>query len=147
MYQLIKYGVLCAATHLLFGCATNQSSSVPQLGNVPIGASLAKGQLQEIHLLSIDESRSLKDNIWISGKGYAKVNGGSAVYFWNSTTPPQLEIELPVSSCAELLPNPIPGGKTLAIVGNGKFLHANMSGIYVGKCVLDNVSSCDLRMR
>jgi len=115
--KLTKCSVLCAVAHLLFGCAGNQPSSVPQLGNVPIGASLAKGQLQEIHLLSIDESRSLKDNIWISRKGYAKVNGGSAVYFWNSTTPPQLEIELPVSSCAELLPNPIPGGKTLAIVG------------------------------
>src|SRR6266702_1510345 len=81
--KLTKCSVLCAVAHLLFGCAGNQPSSVPQLGNVPIGASLAKGQLQEIHLLSIDESRSLKDNIWISGKGYAKVNGGSAVYFRN----------------------------------------------------------------
>jgi hypothetical protein len=117
------------------------------LGNVPIGASLAKGQLQEIHLLSIDESRSLNDNIWISGKGYAKVNGGSGLYFWNSTTPPQLEIELPVSSCADLLLTPISDGKTLAIVGNGKFLHANMPGMYVGKFVLDNISSCDLRMQ
>src|SRR6266571_3206070 len=71
--KLTKCSVLCAVAHLLFGCAGNQPSSVPQLGNVPIGASLAKGQLQEI--------------------------------------------ELPVSSCAELLPNPIPGGKTLAIVG------------------------------
>jgi hypothetical protein len=147
MHKLTRYGALYAVIHLLFGCAANQMASVPQLVNVPVGASLAKGQLQEIRLLTVDESRPTKSYIWISGKGYAIVNGGGGAYFWNSTTPPQLEIELPVNSCADLLPNPIPAEKALAIVGNGKFLHAQVSGIYVGKFVLDNVSSCELQTR
>src|SRR5438046_10357217 len=128
MQKLIGCGALYVVAHLLFGCAASQMASAPQLGNVPVGASLAKGQLQEIRLLTVDESR-----------------GG--LYFWGSTTPPQLEIELPVNSCADLLPNPIPAEKALAIVGNVKFLHAQVSGIYVGKFVLDNVSSCELQTR
>ena len=148
MQKLIGCGALYVVAHLLFGCAANQMAGAPQLGNVPVGASLAKGQLQEIRLLTVDESRATKSYLWISGKGYAKIAGGSGgLYFWGSTTPPQLEIELPVNSCADLLPNPIPPGKALAIVGNGKFLHAQVSGIYVVKFVLDNVSSCELQTR
>jgi len=147
MNKLIGFGVLYLVTHLLSGCAANQSASIPQLGSVPVGASLAKGQLQEIHLLTIDESRPTKDYVWLSGKGYAKVNGGSAVYFWNSTTPPQLEIELPVNGCADPLPNSIPAEKELTIVGNGKFLGAQVSGTYVGKFALDSISSCELRTK
>ena len=148
MQKLIGCVALYAVTHLLFGCAADQMASVPQLGNVPVGASLAKGQLQEIRLLTVDELRPTRSYIWISGKGYAKIAGGSGgLYFWRGTTPPQLEIELPVNSCADLLPNPIPPEKALAIVGNGKFLHAQVSGIYVGKFVLDNVSSCELQTR
>ena len=148
MQKLIGCAALYAVTHLLFGCAANQMAGAPQLGNVPVGASLAKGQLQEIRLLTVDESRPTKSYIWISGKGYAKIAGGSGgFYFWGSTTPPQLEIELPVNSCADLLPNPIPAEKALAIVGNGKFLHAQVSGIYVGKFVLDSISSCEVRTK
>src|SRR6267143_2837779 len=148
MQKLITCGALYVVTHLLSGCVANQSASVPQLGSVPVGASLAKGQLQEIRLLTIDESRPTKSYIWISGKGYARIAGGSGgLYSWGSTTPPQLEIELPVNSCADLLSNPIPAEKALAIVGNGKFLRAQVSGIYVGKFVLDNVSSCELQTR
>jgi hypothetical protein len=132
MHKLTSYGALYAVTHLLFGCAANQMASLPQ----------------EIRLLTVDESRPTKSYIWISGKGYAKIAGGSGgFYYWGSTTPPQLEIELPVNSCADLLPNPIPAEKALAIVGTGKFLHAQVSGIYVGKFVLDNVSSCELQTR
>src|ERR1044071_9000780 len=103
--QIYAPSVLYLVTHLLSGCAANQLASIPQLGSVPVGASLAKGQPQEIHLLTIDESRPTKDYVWLSGKGYAKVNGVSAVYFWNSTTPPQLEIELTVKRCAVPLLN------------------------------------------
>ena len=140
--------VLCAVAHFLPGCAAKYEGRVPKLGEVPVGASLNKGQVQEIRLLNMDESHPTEDYLWVSGKGYAMVNGGGGgAYFWNSTTPPQLEIELPINSCLDLLSDPIPAGKALAIVGNGKFLHANVSGTYVGKFVLDSISSCELRTR
>src|SRR5258708_12011202 len=104
MNKLIGFGVLYLVTHLLSGCAANESASIPQLGSVPVGASLAKGQLQEIHLLTIDESRPTKDYVWLSGKGYAKVKGGTPVYFCNPPPPPHLYYELPVTRC----PNPPP---------------------------------------
>lgn len=147
MHKIIRLGVLYVATHYLFGCVANQPARAPQLGKVPIGASLVKGQLQEIRLLTIDESRSEKDLLWISGKGGAKIAGGSGVYFWNSSTPPQLEIELPLNSCSDLLANPIPAEQALLIVGMGRFLSVQMSGIYVGKFVLDSVSSCELQAK
>jgi hypothetical protein len=152
MHKIIRLGVLYVAALWLFGCAVNQPvptpTPKPQLGQVPIGASLVKAQLQEIRLLTIDESRSEKDFLWISGKGGAKIAGGSGgFYFWNSTTPPQLEIELPLNSCADLLPNPIPADKALLIVGTGQFLAVQMSGIYVGKFVLTSVVSCELQVK
>ena len=147
MQKLIGCVALYVVTHLLSGCSANQSASVPQLGSVPVGTSLAKGQLQEIHLLTIDEWRPTKEHIWLSGKGYAKVNGGSARYFWNSTTPPQLEIELPVNGCAGPLPNPVSAETELTIIGNGQFLHAQESGQYIGKFVLDSISSCEVRTK
>ncbi len=148
MYKLIRLVALFVANQLLFGCAMNQPAHTPQLGKVPVGASLIKGQLQEIRLLTIDESRSESDFIWISGKGGAKIAGGSGgLYFWNSTTPPQLELELPLNSCPDSLANPIPTNKALLIIGIGKFLHTQISEIYVGKFVLESVSSCELQAK
>jgi hypothetical protein len=57
------------------------------LGSVPVGASLAKGHLQEIRLLTIDESRPTKDYIWLSGKGYAKIAGGSGGLYLGQYNP------------------------------------------------------------
>ena len=154
MKKTIWFYTLCIAAQLLVGCATDRHAPTPtpppapQLGKVPIGASLTKGQLQEIRLLTIDETRLETDFIWISGKGGAKIAGGSGgFYFWNSTTPPQLEIELPLNSCPDLLPNPIPADKALLIVGTGQFLHAQMSEIYVGKFVFSGVASCELQKK
>lgn len=145
-------GVACVAVLWLYGCAVNQPmptpAEKPQLGQVPIGASLVKAQPQEIRLLTIDESRSEKYFLWVSGKGGAKIAGGSGgFYFWNSTTPPQLEIELPLNSCSGLLPSPIPADKVLLIVGTGQFLATQISGIYVDKFVLSSVVSCELHAK
>jgi hypothetical protein len=152
MDKVTKLRALYAVTHLLIGCAAVQPASeplpAPQLGKIPIGASLIKDQLQEIRLLTIDESRSEKEFLWISGKGGAKIAGGSGgFYFWNSTTPPQLEIELPLNSCTDLIPNPVPVDKALLIVGKGQFLSVQMSGIYAGKFVLNSVVSCELQAK
>src|SRR5437773_10069560 len=117
MQKLIGCGALYVVAHRLFGGAANQMAGAPELGNVPVGASLAKGQLQEIRLLTVDESRATKSYLWISGKGYAKIAGGSGgLYFWGSTTPPQLEIELLCNSCADLLPNAIPAQNQLTFI-------------------------------
>src|SRR5438046_4683576 len=94
MQKLIGCGALYVVAHLLFGCAANQMAGAPQLGNVPVGASLAKGQLQEIRLLTVDESRATKSYLWLSGRGYAKFPAASGgLTFGATTTPPNLEFD------------------------------------------------------
>lgn len=113
------------------------------------GSSLSHGQEQNIVLLSVTEVRNLPDALWFAGKGYAIVNGGSGAYFWHSSTPPQLEIEIRSSDpflpqCEKLVKRGIEGGKTLSIRGAGSFKGMEVARVFLGAFSLDSLSKCEI---
>ncbi len=149
---MLRVMTACLAVGILGGCwagteptpRPQAAAQSPGLGQVPVGASLASGQPQEIYLVRLTESRPIANGLWAAGNGYARVNGGSALFSWKSTTPSLVELELPTGSCASLLKSrSIPDGLAFRIVGKGHFQSFQVSGDYVGKFVLDSVASCD----
>ena len=123
------------------------TSMAPLAGSAP-----AHGLGQEIVLLSVTETRNLPGTLWFAGKGYALVNGGSAAYFWQSSTPPQLEIEIrsndPIlSQCESQLKQDVPAGKVFSINGGGSFRGSEISGMYIGVFKLDSLSKCEVAAR
>ena len=118
----------------------------------PAASFLAHGLRQEIVLLSVAEIRNLPGTLWFAGKGYALVNGGSAAYFWQSSTPPQLEIEIrsndPIlSQCESQLKQAARAGKAFSINGGGSFGGSEISGKHIGVFKLDSLSKCEVAAR
>ncbi len=104
-------------------------------------------KLQIIRLVRIDEAKFPANNdVWIAGKGYARVDGGNAMYMWTSATPPRIEIasrmidSLEGKECQELLRAAIPTGKVLAINGLGEF----KGDAAMGSFKLTNITRCGL---
>jgi len=107
---------------------------------------LPTGREQEIVLVSVAKVRLSPGELWLVGKGYARVNGGSAAYFWESSTPPQLEIKISstdpsLGRCETLVEQGVPTGKVLSIRGGGAF---NGRDVAQGIFELDSLSSCDV---
>ena len=132
--------------------APDDSSSVnsnPDGFVFPPGVSWSAGaQLQRITMTTVRETRTAPSVSWISGNGYAMVNGSSSAFFWNSTTPPVIEVEAPSaaveanSSCAKAFQGSKQVGKKLEIVGTGKFVGTQVGGKTVGAFKLATLISC-----
>jgi hypothetical protein len=120
--------------------------------HVKPGSSMANGSRQEIRLTSVTEYREiLNEKLWFAGFGGARVNGGSALFSWNSTTPPPLEIEIANDAsetfleCEKLIKAGIPSGRALSISGHGRFKSLPAAGQFLGWFKLHEVDACGLQ--
>jgi hypothetical protein len=52
------------------------------------------GKEQIVRLTDVRSIEETRDGLRIVGKGSAKIDGGSGAFFWNSTTPPDVELVL-----------------------------------------------------
>ena len=142
-------GEFFAPYRLTVNLEPGRSMSPPSSMSPPPGSSLSRGQEQEIVLLSVTEVRNLPGALWFAGKGYATVNGGSSAYFWQSSTPPQLEIEirsgdLSLRQCESLIRRGIEKGRALSIRGDGSFKGMEVAGAFLGAFRLDSLSKCEI---
>jgi len=97
----------------------------------------------EIHVSTKSEPLTKRDKFRISGNGYAKI-GSNRYFSWKGNTSPNMEVELPLDSCSDILPKPIPAKKEMIIVGRGSVLYGESAGMPFGKFMLDIVTTCGL---
>jgi len=116
------------------------------------GSSLEHGTRQEIRLNSVTEYREIPNEaLWFAGFGGARVDGGSALFSWNSVTPPPLEIEVANDAgerfreCERLVKAGLPKGSVLAITGQGTFESVAAGGRWIGSFRLSEIEACGLQ--
>ena len=115
----------------------------------PPGTSIIEGaQLQKIQFTRISQTRTAPGVYWLAGNGFAMVNGGSSAYFWNSSTPPVIEVELPSAEieespkCLQAFRGKLSSDTILKLEGAGRFVGAQVRGQFVGAFKLTRLISC-----
>jgi hypothetical protein len=128
--------------------STQRSTNWMDTLSIPPGSSLSDTDLQDIQIISVKEIREPDGKLWLAGKGYAKLNGGSSVWFWQSSTPPQVEIEITdlnqILTCKEVLEQSKASGKPVSLVGNGHFGGKQVNDNLVGIFQITHVNTCAL---
>jgi len=110
---------------------------------------VSSGRAQRVRLNSVSQVLGSGLALEASGNGSAIVNGGSAYYMWNSTTPPQIRVALAAadavtpSLCSRLLSTGIPSRKALELNGTGTFDNTGKSMRLSARFRLSTLSSCE----
>ena len=152
-YKVVKIMALVLMAGVLLGDSSFEDSQIGR-GN---GRLLSKTPAeQRIVVLSISATREFPSKVLIVGTGSAIVNDGSAFYFWNSSTPPRIEIEVSlygsslsvIQALKSAITSEIPKGKAVYLVGKGSFRALEESQIPPpGIFELDSLSQCELVSR
>jgi hypothetical protein len=155
-----KIALLILGVVMFTSCAQHKSvmvtSVTPTLKDwtsdlaVPPGTSMKGGQEQIIRLKSIKDFREFEGKFWVAGKGFASINGGSGTYFWGSSTPPQLEIEVSDKSievfntCEALVAQALSQGQMLFLEGEGYFRNMEQPQGLLGVFKIFKISKCQV---
>lgn len=114
------------------------------------GTSMDGGQKQVIRLKTKKDFREFEGKFWVAGKGFATINGGSGAYFWGSSTPPQLEIEVSDDSknvldgCKQTVMDKFTDEKMLFLEGEGFFRGMEKPQGFLGVFKMFKISKCEV---
>jgi len=148
---------------ILAACSTSKKKELPEeidvtrkdqswTQDLPVaaGTTLSKeGRLQRIRLTRVSEVRDAGKGYWVAGLGFAKVNDSIQDYFWNSPTPPHLEVTIDgekllpkASECRAMFDEAAGTRAKIEVRGEGEFSPEMRDGKYLGVFRLKRATFC-----
>lgn len=126
------------------GPASPDSASAAPCDGTVIGSECLAAADQEEQVIRLISHVEVQSDT-IRAKGFARVNGGSAMYFWDSSTPPTVVIHVAEgaldSDCRARLAT---AAGAMELVGRGAFLSEGQAPKFIGTFTLAKLDKCSV---